>query len=76
MTEKIIILFIIAFLFFDFRAIKQDEKLKRIYIVLSVPAIYLVYSFVFGKNFPNLDEFFYFIFGPLAETVISWLKVK
>jgi hypothetical protein len=76
MTEKIIILFIITFLYFDFRAIKQDKKLKKIYLVLSVPAVYLLYSFVFGKNLPNLDEFFYFIFGPLAETVISWLKVK
>lgn len=76
MTEKIIILFIIAFLYFDFRAIKQDKKLKRIYLVLSLPAVYSTYSFVFGKNLPNLDELFYFLFGPLAETVISWLKVK
>ncbi|RZT24215.1 MULTISPECIES: hypothetical protein [Fictibacillus] len=75
MTEKIIILFIIAFLYFDFKAIKKEKKLKRIYLVLSVPAVYLGYSFVFGKNLPNLDELFYFLFGPIAETVISWLKV-
>jgi hypothetical protein len=75
MTEKIIILFIIAFLYFDFRAIKQDKKLKRIYLALSIPAVYLTYSFVFGKNLPNLDELFYFLFGPLAETLFSWLKV-
>jgi hypothetical protein len=75
MTEKIIILFIMAFLFFDFRAFKQDKKMKRIYLFLSVPAVYLGYSFVFGKNLPNLDELFYFLFGPIAETVISWLKV-
>jgi hypothetical protein len=76
MTEKLIIFIIVVLLYFDYRTVKQDKKLKKMYMLISIPAVYLLYSYISGKNLPNLDELFYFIIGPVAEAVISWLQVK
>jgi hypothetical protein len=76
MFEKMIIFIFVILLIKDFSRIKQDKKSKRVYMVVSIPAIYLLFSFTFGKNLPNLDELFQFTLGPLAETILSWFKVK
>jgi hypothetical protein len=76
MFEKMTILIFVILLIKDFSRIKQDKKSKRVYMMTSIPAIYLLYSFTFGKNLPNLDELFHYTFGPVAEMILSWLQVK
>ncbi|MDM5317829.1 hypothetical protein QUF49_17595 [Fictibacillus sp. b24] len=76
MTEKLIIFILVALLYFDFKTVKQDKKSKKVYLIISIPAVYLLFSYITGMNLPNLDEIFYFILGPAAEAVLSWLQVK
>jgi hypothetical protein len=45
-------------------------------MLISLPALYLLYSFTLEKNLPNLDDLFRFLFGNAAEKILSWIKVK
>ncbi|MBN3553379.1 hypothetical protein JYA63_03815 [Fictibacillus nanhaiensis] len=76
MIEKLIIGSLIVLLYFDYQTIKQDNKSKKIYLLLSIPAGYMLYSYLTGRNLPNLDDGFQLIVGPMAEAITSWLQVK
>ncbi|WP_137790579.1 hypothetical protein [Bacillus sp. E(2018)] len=76
MIEKLIIGSLIVLLYFDYQSIKHDNKSKKIYVMLSIPAGYMLFSYLTGRNLPNLDDGFQIIVGPMAEAITSWLQVK
>ncbi|MGA4720647.1 hypothetical protein [Fictibacillus nanhaiensis] len=76
MVEKLIIGSLIVLLYFDYQSIKQDSRSKKIYVMLSIPAGYMLYSYLTGRSLPNLDDGFQVIVGPMAKAITSWLQVK
>ncbi|ANC75898.1 hypothetical protein ABE65_003335 [Fictibacillus phosphorivorans] len=76
MIEKLIIGSLIVLLYFDYQLIKQDSRSKKIYLMLSIPAGYMLYAYLTGRSLPNLDDGFQVIVGPMAEAITSWLQVK
>ncbi|MBH0154803.1 hypothetical protein IHV10_00420 [Fictibacillus sp. 5RED26] len=76
MIEKLILGSLVVLLYFDYQTLKQDKKSKKIYLMMSIPAGYMLYSYLSGRNLPNLDEGFQLILGPIAEVITSWLQVK
>ncbi|MED1864635.1 hypothetical protein P4V41_14305 [Fictibacillus nanhaiensis] len=76
MIEKLIIGIVVVLLYFDYQTLKQDNKTKKIYLMIAIPAGYMLYSYLSGRNLPNLDEVFQVIVGPIAEAITSWLQVK
>ena len=76
MIEKLILAGLVVLLYFDYQKIKQDNKSKKIYIMIALPAAYLLYSYLSGRTLPNLDDVFQIIVGPMAEVITSWLQVK
>jgi hypothetical protein len=76
MIEKLIIGSLVVLLYFDYQTLKQDNKSKKIYLMISIPAGYMLYAYLSGRNLPNLDEGFQLIVGPIAEAITSWLQVK